>query len=382
MRSLFRSAVSDQSSENQLNLVGNLNPIVHSLRIFGIDLAAVQSNRKYRRCGSILFGAITIVTIATSTYLRLCESKKSLSLTSTMSWSRVLVRCVMVARNVLLTLALLQMATLLHWRPLWRNMQDMEKHISYPATFHSALSKVSLASIIFIFFLVVNQIPNDMSKFNSQIPNQEGDYIHHWLMDYWLVMFQELSTTMTKGSGFKIVGIQSLIQIGILMTDLYEDLTIALFFSLTYIASMSLQLIIDDVRVCSIVPHSTPAHQIMQWKTSYCLVLNFTRRVNQFLEATLFLFIAKQFTMCSLMFVSAVCLWAKDARGMSDAFVTAYLLKNTVLISVITFGSQNMKHKSKVLQVELFTQRCTSTNQSEVSYIKSIQFVENIGGIW
>lgn len=144
------------------------------------------------------------------------------------------------------------------------------------------------------------------------------------------------------------------------MVDLYEDMVIALFFCLTWLASATIQLIIDQVRT------DPSAQEIKHWKISYCLILNFIRGIDQFFELPLFLFIVKQFTACSLMSANLVYYKIFTAHRTQEMFTYVFLFKNALLMSVVLFAVQNMNHKAQVLIFELFVRRCDSTDQSEV----------------
>lgn len=152
MGNLFLKSVPVQPSENQLDLIWNLQPIVYSLRIFGIDLVrTAQSPSHYRRWGFVSLAMLITTVVMSSTLLRTPES---LNMASTKSWSDVLVEKAMMTRNVSLPLAMLQMATLSKWKPLRSKMHHVEKLVRFPATFHRKLLQVSATSVTIILFLV------------------------------------------------------------------------------------------------------------------------------------------------------------------------------------------------------------------------------------
>ena len=148
---------SEQPSEKRLNLVANLQPIVYSMRIFGIDLTPESPHWKLRRWGFVLLGVFNVVFITLSTLLKNRVSMTWLKLTSTMSWSDVLVEHAVVARNILLSLGMLEMISLSKWKPLCEKMRQLEKFTSCPAALHTNLLRVSTASIASVL-LLVNEI--------------------------------------------------------------------------------------------------------------------------------------------------------------------------------------------------------------------------------
>ena len=192
---------------------------------------------------------------------------------------------------------------------------------------------------------------------------------------------QESATKMLYGwfswvtESFKSGGVGSVSYMGNLVVDFYEDLTIALFFCLTWVASKSIQIIIEDVQSHS--PSVQPSgHRVMWWKRSYCLIINFVQAVGHFFEVALFLFVLKQFLLFFLFFVHSVFFTLFLGNSHLISFYVAHLLKNILLMSIIVFGSQNLKKKADLLVDELTTWRYfKSTAQSEVTTQANQQFL-------
>ena len=161
-----------------------------------------------------------------------------------------------------------------------------------------------------------------------------------------------------------------------LVVDFYEDVTIALFFVLTWMASMSIQIIIDDVQTCSLTLQQASCHQMMKWKRNYCSIINFVQGVGQFFDVALFLFIVKQFMLFFLFFILAVFFALLDGDKQTISYYVVHLLKNAALMSTVVCGSQIMKRKADALLYELTTMRCFEcTAQSQVSSRFRLQLV-------
>lgn len=141
--------------------------------------------------------------------------------------------------------------------------------------------------------------------------------------------------------------IEWLYLLGKSLLELYECLTVALFFCLTWLASSSIQVIIDDVEDDSAAFHQASNLQIIKWSRSYCLVMNFIHHVNLFLELPLFIFILKEFIFLFVFLTSVVGLMDNEASHNLDLYIfqVVYLIKNTTLFAMVIIGAQNMKRK-------------------------------------
>ena len=161
--------------------------------------------------------------------------------------------------------------------------------------------------------------------------------------------------------------VQSVTYISNLVVDFYEDLTIALFFCLTWLASKSIEIIIDDVQTYSPALQQASSLRVLKWQRSYCLIMNFIQGVGQFFEVALFLFLLKQFLFLFFFFVHVVFYTFFLGNNRFISFYLMNILKNFLLMSAIIFGSHLMKKKTGILVEELSTRRCfMSVAQAEV----------------
>lgn len=149
MGKLFCKNNVGMSSENRHDLIWSLRPIFSSMRIFGIDL-------RYRTLGAripVLLGVIMAVFTTSSSVVRALGWSK-FDHTSTLSWLNVLIEQTVLSRNILFSLVMLKMVLLFKWRSLWETLEQMENSMSYPATFHRRLRRVSTVSITLICVFV------------------------------------------------------------------------------------------------------------------------------------------------------------------------------------------------------------------------------------
>jgi len=140
---------------------------------------------------------------------------------------------------------------------------------------------------------------------------------------------------------------ESVYMLGKSLLELYECLTITLFFCLTWSASQGIQSIIDDVENYSPAFHPASGHRVMLWSRSYCLMINFIDQVNRFFELTLFLFILKEFVFFFLFLTSVVGLIDSVASHNPDVYLfqVVSIIKNLALFLMVIIGVQNMKRK-------------------------------------
>ena len=118
------------------------------------------------------------------------------------------------------------------------------------------------------------------------------------------------------------------------------------FFTLTWLVSMSIQVIIDEVKNSPLANHTTAEQKLaIKWNRSYCLIFNFTEEINNIFGSILLLFIGRQFFLCFdksfQIIMSAV--QKKNLSGCTFEF--AFIFNNMLVLLLIMYGAQRMKNK-------------------------------------
>ena len=131
----------------------------------------------------------------------------------------------------------------------------------------------------------------------------------------------------------------------LLIVGLYEWLAITLFVILTWLASQSIQIIIDDVETFAPALHQTYDQRLKKWKRSYCLISNFVLEVKRFFELVLLQYITIQFfhTFIELALTMFTALWHPEQKSIH--FFTTKIIRSMLQFLVIAMGTRPMKIK-------------------------------------
>ena len=118
----------------------------------------------------------------------------------------------------------------------------------------------------------------------------------------------------------------------------------SLFVCLTWLASMSIQTIIEDTQNSLIMFTDVTGNQTRKWNQSYHLIMDFVEGINQFFGIYLFMTITKLFLTCFIyMFYIANYLYGGKASSSSEYI--RYLVVNLIQMSLILAGTHNMGEK-------------------------------------
>jgi len=141
--------------EDQLQLDGSFMPIFHCMRIFGIDLGVHGRCSFSRRVTFTLMALIVCTWTASSNWNRPDSGpRQPPDLTSTQYW---LNECLANAWNAwyfTMPLVMFEMATLLKWRRVRMQLQQLQESLSFPPTLHYSLRRVSIASVSYALLSV------------------------------------------------------------------------------------------------------------------------------------------------------------------------------------------------------------------------------------
>ena len=136
----------------------------------------------------------------------------------------------------------------------------------------------------------------------------------------------------------------SLIRSGLCWMNLYEWLTVSLFILLTWLASMSFQVMIDEVKTRPPIQQGASS-QLMKWHQSYCSTLNLIRAIEEFFGAFLFISFAKQFVLLNYYLFDITVYWSVNESDRFPAVSIAFLISSIVPVLMIIYASQNMRKK-------------------------------------
>ena len=152
-RNIF-GRVTEIPSRYQLDLTGSISPFLYSLRMFSIDLDVGQPRSKLRRFVFFAFRLASIaVIIATAIFImNYSTSKKS---GNSKYWFNILNNFIWGTSTMVFQLAVLA-ATSFRWKPLWNQMEQMERILILPVPFLGQLRKVSAMCLMTIFIAVRN----------------------------------------------------------------------------------------------------------------------------------------------------------------------------------------------------------------------------------
>ena len=131
--------------------------------------------------------------------------------------------------------------------------------------------------------------------------------------------------------------------------DMWECSSVLLFHLLIWLASMSIQVIIEEVKNPFPPIYDTICSQAVKWKRSYFSIFKFINQVNQFFGFFLLFFIVKQLVAIFLLICNALfCLTALSIHG-TKALTFHYFIscfsRNFLLMALVLIPPQNMEQK-------------------------------------
>ena len=148
--------------------------------------------------------------------------------------------------------------------------------------------------------------------------------------------------------------------------ETYDCLVVAFFFCLTWLASETIQLIIDDVETYTTALYETRGQRVKKWQRRYCLISSFIEEIERFFQ--LFLFILVTTKLCSLFLFIAklIHLTLFHPGGRSGYILVIHSVVSVIRLLVVILGTHNMK--MKVIWIEnahLFESDLTHFNLSD-----------------
>ena len=125
-----------------------------------------------------------------------------------------------------------------------------------------------------------------------------------------------------------------------------ESFLVLLISSLTFLASISIQMITEDVQDHLRPFHAAVRDRVMIWMHRYHLILNFVEGVNHLFGPVLLIFISQWFI--TILLTSFFILLDLIDIGKSEVHINIILLFKTLSLHLmLIIGSENMKNKVK-----------------------------------
>ena len=322
------------SSENQHRLVSNLRPLLHFMKIFGIDLDLSQPHSKCRRCSFVILSIFVYaeVIIFSSTESLIPEKRP----TSTTYLLHITVLHIWLIWNYLFPMVMYYMV-IFNWKNLWLAIENLERSMNYTTSSLQQLRRVSIAVTTFVITLVIStffcsylipkllQIINPLSQaFTIEMINGRYKIIEQLINGDWK---------------------KALENIGYFFLDFYAMATIYLFVLVTLLVSMSLQVIIEEVRNPLQPIGNSAKTQLMKWGQNYGHIFIFNKQINKCFGMFLLISYLKQMiTMQEQIFVLNNQILSSDRPG-STYILFFILLSKSLPCVIIMYGSHKIKNK-------------------------------------
>ena len=156
------------------------------------------------------------------------------------------------------------------------------------------------------------------------------------------------------------VWIEALTMIAWEIIDWCNYFSSSLFVCLTWLASLSIQTIIEDTQNSLIMFTDVTGNQTRKWKQSYYLIIDFVEGTNQFFGIYLFLTITKLFISCFIhMFYIANYLHSGEISGLVTYI--SFLVVSLIQMSLILAGTHNMGEKVNFIKIGTYFKIITLT---------------------
>ena len=140
-------------SDQQLDIAWSLRPVLHSMRIFGVDLNVGRPPSTLRRMVSsvlVILGSIPIISLM---FLGLRAEWKFEKLKTSDNWFRLILANLWCVVTLLVQLVV-QPTVLFKWRPVWNQMVKVEQFVKFPLSSYRQLRRVSLTLTTLVFVIV------------------------------------------------------------------------------------------------------------------------------------------------------------------------------------------------------------------------------------
>ena len=263
---------------SKVDLTSCLQPIFLWMQMVGIPSGEYHSSSRYRRYPILVVGIALMTWVVTANSYKLLQVPDRSGGGSTRQWTWALKTFQTHSAHIVISLNLF-IGAHLQWRHLWHKACQIEQIMSFNADFYRALRKISTAAISLL--LLVHSPIEILEKY--VITN---DYYYQ---ESAALVYRCCSDDFEKTNALAVA-----MQLGYWLGTLYPVSAVVLFMSLTWMASMMLQRLVDDLPTAAIPVHYELNEQLVTWKRHYRLISDFIERINHLFGAILLTYIASQ----------------------------------------------------------------------------------------
>ena len=131
---------------------------------------------------------------------------------------------------------------------------------------------------------------------------------------------------------------------GKVIMDIYKDFTMMLFLSLTWVATMGIEGIIQEIQFHISVSENVSIDRIMGWKGKYFTILDFIQEINRFFGPVIIINLANLFLTTSIFSFRLLNMIFSGSNG---GWVSPFMkiIRNMMTVSGLVFGTETMKEK-------------------------------------
>ena len=143
--------VAETSGENQHDLVWSLQPILQSIRVFGIELNVSVKRSNFRRYALTVWAVIIFISMESSLYNELTNNDQNLFASdnhsikcgSTRAWLDLLMMYEWVLWGIFFPLIIFWTYAM-KWKALWKKATKLQELMNYEISFHQQLRLYTL----------------------------------------------------------------------------------------------------------------------------------------------------------------------------------------------------------------------------------------------
>ena len=142
--------VAEISGENQRDLVWSLQPILQSIRVFGIELNVSVERSNFRRYASTVWAVIIFSSMESSLYRDInhhpnlfASGNHSIKFNSTRAWLDILLKYEWVLWDIFFPLIIFWTYAV-KWKALWKKATKLQELMNYEISFHQQLRLYTL----------------------------------------------------------------------------------------------------------------------------------------------------------------------------------------------------------------------------------------------
>ena len=336
--------------EYQRDLVWSFQPIFYLMRVLGIDLQTSQSNSKCRRFGFLTLATLMLIYNLVTVLVKHFMQKITEVPNTTKFWVELLRKQSTLTSSILMPVTLV-VTTILKWKSLWQQVHEMEHLVNF-ANFLWHLRKIAIGtSTIVIFFIFLVKLTSLNHHRNGACSCFYVLGLTHkcWLIPFF-VWFQDMEGVfrrnmmiITKDNAAAVYNI--FIETGNEITDLYIYLTAILFVCLTCIGSISIQIIIKEVRTQIPKLENKSGNRVRKWRQIYGVVHEFIEEIDTFFGPILLIFFARMFIFFIISVFKLTYIEIMDLNISLILQRMIYFAKVILYISMLAYRSHKMKQQ-------------------------------------